>query len=170
MIESRYEDNLLLYDRKRGEWTERGRAYIAVLDRLTGVRHLRLRKGLWSRRGHHLRRVGSYGSRGNRFNTSGLAALLRSTLLTNPFVWQAWQRTRRRLYRYREIHKTGGRWRSTHRRSGVCADEPRPAGRHRDHDAEDRATFTLETNMSTVAAIKMVSPGIQAVKERPVCG
>jgi Phage terminase large subunit len=46
-LESRHEDNPLYFD-EQGEMTERGKAYIqGVLDKLTGVRYLRLRKGLW---------------------------------------------------------------------------------------------------------------------------
>lgn len=44
---SRHEDNPTLFDHARGEWTERGLAYIATLDRLTGVRYQRLRLGKW---------------------------------------------------------------------------------------------------------------------------
>lgn len=51
LLESRHEDNPTLfdYDPETNEYTvtERGKAYIARLDRLTGVRYLRLRKGLW---------------------------------------------------------------------------------------------------------------------------
>jgi len=171
MIESRHEDNPLLYDRKRGEWTERGRAYIAVLDRLTGVRYLRLRKGLWvSAEGIIYDEWDATVHVVNRFPIP--ADWRRYWVIdfgfTNPFVWQAWaEDPDGRLYRYREIYKTR-RTVAEHAQEikRVCADEPRPVAVICDHDAEDRATFTLETNMSTVAAIKMVSPGIQAVKER----
>lgn len=44
---SRHEDNPAMWDAERRSWTERGAEYIAVLDRLTGVRRLRLRDGLW---------------------------------------------------------------------------------------------------------------------------
>lgn len=46
MILSRHEDNPVLFD-ENGEMTERGRAYMSILDNLTGVRHKRLRLGLW---------------------------------------------------------------------------------------------------------------------------
>lgn len=46
MLESRHEDNPVLFD-DNGEMTKRGEAYMATLDRLTGVRHYRLRLGLW---------------------------------------------------------------------------------------------------------------------------
>lgn len=46
LIESRHEDNPRLFDAE-GNVTEKGAAYIAILDSLTGVRYKRLRLGLW---------------------------------------------------------------------------------------------------------------------------
>ena len=46
MLESRHEDNPILFD-DDGRMTTRGEAYIATLDALTGVRYQRLRRGLW---------------------------------------------------------------------------------------------------------------------------
>jgi PBSX family phage terminase large subunit len=51
LIESRHEDNPRLFDydpeTETYSVTERGAKYIGILDRLTGVRHKRLRLGLW---------------------------------------------------------------------------------------------------------------------------
>jgi hypothetical protein len=47
LIESRHEDNPVLFDARRGEMTDAGRVYIGRLDNLTGVRKKRLRGGLW---------------------------------------------------------------------------------------------------------------------------
>lgn len=47
LIESRHEDNPVLFDARRGEMTEAGKVYIGRLDNLTGVRKKRLRGGLW---------------------------------------------------------------------------------------------------------------------------
>jgi phage terminase large subunit len=51
LLESRHEDNPTLFDyepeTQEYSATKRGAEYIARLDRLTGVRYLRLRKGLW---------------------------------------------------------------------------------------------------------------------------
>ena len=54
LVESRHEDNPILFDRTENEdgtfnynVTNRGAKYIAKLDKLTGVRHKRLRLGLW---------------------------------------------------------------------------------------------------------------------------
>ncbi len=46
LIESRHEDNPRLFN-EDGSLTERGKKYIAILDKLTGVRYKRLRLGLW---------------------------------------------------------------------------------------------------------------------------
>lgn len=47
LMESRHEDNPLLYDHETGEWTQTGADYIRTLDALTGVRKERLRYGRW---------------------------------------------------------------------------------------------------------------------------
>lgn len=46
MLQSVHEDNPVLFD-DDGELTKRGTKYMAILDKLTGVRHKRLRLGLW---------------------------------------------------------------------------------------------------------------------------
>lgn len=46
LIESRHEDNPQLFD-DDGNMTDRGAKYLAILDKLTGVRYKRLRLGLW---------------------------------------------------------------------------------------------------------------------------
>lgn len=48
LFESRHEDNPTLWDAARGEWTEQGKISLAALDSMTGVRYLRLRKGIWA--------------------------------------------------------------------------------------------------------------------------
>jgi PBSX family phage terminase large subunit len=47
MLYSRHQDNPVLFD-DAGEPTERGRAYLSILDNLTGVRKLRLQGGVWA--------------------------------------------------------------------------------------------------------------------------
>jgi PBSX family phage terminase large subunit len=47
MLESRHEDNPTLFT-EHGKLTDVGVSYIGKLDALTGVRYLRLRKGLWA--------------------------------------------------------------------------------------------------------------------------
>lgn len=46
LVESRHEDNPRLFN-EDGTLTKQGKAYMRVLDNLTGVRHKRLRLGLW---------------------------------------------------------------------------------------------------------------------------
>src|SRR5258707_14972945 len=47
MLESRHEDNPVLFD-EHEVMTAEGTRYISILDALTGVRYLRLRCGLWA--------------------------------------------------------------------------------------------------------------------------
>ena len=48
MIPCTHEDNPRLHDPDTHEWTAEGLTYLAILDGLTGVRYLRLRKGIWA--------------------------------------------------------------------------------------------------------------------------
>lgn len=47
LIESRHEDNPVLFDARANQMTQAGVVYLGRLDNLTGVRHKRLRDGLW---------------------------------------------------------------------------------------------------------------------------
>jgi len=47
LLESKHEDNPMLYDRGTGQWTDFGTTYIHTLDTLQGYLHQRLRLGLW---------------------------------------------------------------------------------------------------------------------------
>lgn len=193
LIESRHEDNPV-YVNDDGSYTEKGLAYIVgKLDKLTGVRLLRLRQGKWvSAEGviyeefdrnihivprfeipHHWARYWSvdFGHR-------------------NPFVLACWALDPDgRLYLYREIYMTR-RIVEDHARQilsivrkpkdlGADPDyvdwrkpelwdwiEPRPVGIVCDHDAEDRATLERHIGLPTVAAHKGVSDGIDMVSER----
>jgi hypothetical protein len=176
LLESRHEDNPLLYD-ETGQLTTRGADYISKLDALTGVRYLRLRKGVWA------------AAEGLIYEDYDPAVHLIDRFpipetwtrwwavdfgYTNPSVIQWWaQDPDGRLYLYREIYHTkrtvdvlarqalaqvrdpDGRW-----------TEPRPRAIVCDHDAEGRAVLERELGMSTVAATKNVTEGIQAVQAR----
>lgn len=48
LLESRHEDNPTLFDQQTKQITPQGERSLEALDRLTGVRYLRLRKGLWA--------------------------------------------------------------------------------------------------------------------------
>ncbi len=110
MLESKHEDNPVLYHAD-GSLTVKGAAYMAVLDNLTGVRYLRLRKGLWvaaegmvyegwSPVDHVIARF-DIPDEWPRYWTVDFGH-------TNPFVCQWWARTPDdELIMYREIYMTG---------------------------------------------------------------
>lgn len=160
-----------------GEMTPDGAAYLEKLNRLTGVRYLRLRKGIWA---------AAEGQVYEDFNPAdhlidvmpeGWESWPRYWSIdwgfTNPMVVQFWAEDGDgRLYLYREIYHTqrlvedvarqvmgivapGGVWR-----------EPQPQAIICDHDAEDRATFERHVGLGTVPARKDVSTGIQAFQAR----
>jgi phage terminase large subunit len=185
MIESRHEDNPTIVD-ENGEYTERGAAYIANLDALTGVRHARLRRGLW------------VAAEGQVYEDWDPAIHLVDRFpvppswtrywavdfgFRNPFVLQRWaQDPDGRLYLYAENYRTG-RLVEEHA-ADVLAQvtslgakdngnegvrtwmEPKPRAIIADHDAEGRATFVEKTGLPTIAANKAVKDGIQAVQSR----
>lgn len=175
-LESRHEDNPAYYN-PDGTMTPAGEAYLAKLDRLTGVRYQRLRKGLW------------VAAEGLVYEDWDPAVHLVDALppgsedwvrwwsvdfgYTNPFVLQCWaEDPDGRLWLYREIYHTG-RLVEDHARKilGIVAPdgvwtEPRPRSIICDHDAEDRATLERHLGMRTDPAKKTVSPGVQAVQVR----
>lgn len=188
MLESRHEDNPRLFD-DGGELTEEGRAYIARLDALTGVRYLRLRKGLW---------VGAEGMVYEDWNPA-VHVLPRFEIpaswprywvidfgYTNPFVCQWWaEDPDGRLYLYRELYHSKRLVEDHARRilaavgatstmdtaGNVSVDrsglrEPWPQAIVCDHDAEGRATLQKHLGTVTTAARKEVEKGIQAFEAR----
>jgi PBSX family phage terminase large subunit len=175
MLHSRHEDNPVLF-REDGTLTEVGADYIGKLDRLTGVRHARLRHGKWvAAEGLIYEAWDPAVHLVDRFKIPDEWSRWWSIDFgfTNPTVIQCWaEDPDGRLYLYREIYRTrtlvedhakhilrlvapGGRW-----------VEPRPRAVICDHDAEDRATLERHLGLSTKAASKTVSDGIQAVQAR----
>ena len=175
-VNCRHEDNPRLYD--DGEWTIEGAAYLKLLEGLTGVRYQRLRQGKWA------------AAEGLVYETFDPAVHLHKPIgnpprdwtrylsvdfgYRNPFVCQFWAEDHDgRLYLYKEIYMTG-RLVEDHARQILAAikrgDGHQPDAMPRevicDHDAEDRATLERHLGMSTVAATKNVSEGIQAVQAR----
>lgn len=185
MLESRHEDNPRYYD-ALGRMTPEGEAYMARLDALTGVRYLRLRKGLWASAegviwedfdpGLHIVDALPAGSGyWTRYWSVDFG-------FTNPMVIQCWaEDPDGRLWLYRELYHTGmlvedavklmldvvaptsfDRF-GQETRTWI---EPRPSAIITDHDAEDRATFERVIQMGTTAARKTVSRGLQTVAQR----
>lgn len=180
LIESLHEDNPMLFATD-GTVTEKGASYISKLDSLTGVRFMRLRKGMW---------VAAEGVIFEEYNaTQHLVPRFRPPQewprywsvdfgYTNPFVLQCWAKDHDgRLWMYREIYRTK-RLVEDHaedildivapkdERGERVWKEPQPQAIICDHDAEDRATLERHLGMGTVAAVKSVSDGLQAVASR----
>lgn len=175
MLHSRHEDNPVLFH-EDGALTEVGTDYIGKLDRLTGVRFHRLRHGRWvAAEGLIYEEWDPAVHLVDRFPIPDTWSRWWSIDFgyTNPFVWQDWaEDPDGRLYLVREIYRTrtlvedhakhilrlvapGGTWRQPRPRAIVC-----------DHDAEDRATLERYLGLSTKAATKTVSDGIQAAQAR----
>lgn len=170
MLESRHEDNPLLFDESSNLTTD-GQAYMAKLDALSGVRYQRLRKGMWVAAegiiyeeydpAIHLIDPFEIPKEWTRYWAVDFG-------YTNPFVCQWWaEDPDGRLYLYRERYCT----RHTVDQHAALIrtymeDEPRPRAVICDHDAEGRATLERELGISTVAANKKVLDGIQAVQRR----
>ncbi|WP_084965268.1 phage terminase large subunit [Thermoactinospora rubra] len=175
MLYSRHADNPA-YVNADGTLTDAGRDYMAKLDALTGVRRLRLRDGIWAAAEGviyenftpdvHIVDPFPVPEDWSRWWSVDFG-------FTNPFCWQDYREDPDgRLYLVREIYRTrrlvedhakdilrlvapGGRWLEPRPRAVVC-----------DHDAEDRATLERHLGISTTAAKKTVSDGIQAVQSR----
>jgi phage terminase large subunit len=171
MLESRHEDNPILWDRQKGEWTSAGITYLEKLDALTGPRKARLRRGQWVQaegvvydgwdRAVHIRDPFPISDAWPRF-------LVVDFGYTNPLVAQWWaQDDDGRLYRYRELYQTKLLVEDAAKKiKALSAGEPRPRAVICDHDAEDRATLERHLGRSTIAAKKEKSVGIQAVQSR----
>ena len=182
LLTSVHEDNPRIVD-DLGQVTEYGAAYLSVLDQLTGVRYLRLRKGIWAaaegiiygdwRPDLHLR---DRPEDGLPADWERIWAV--DFGFVHPFVWQQWAiDPDGALWLEYEIHMTqrlvedhaaqildtvapkdeDGRrvWKASRPRVVLC-----------DHDAEDRATLERHLGIGTTPAHKSVSDGIQAMQGR----
>lgn len=179
LLPSKHEDNPTLFN-DDGTLTDDGLSYIQKLDNLTGVRHARLRQGLWA---------AAEGLVYEEFSESvhlvdqlpaGSEAWPRYWAIdfgfTNPFVCQMWAEDHDgRLWLYREFYQTQ-RLVEDHAKDILATVkdakdpdiwlEPKPRAIICDHDAEDRATLERHLGLSTSKAHKGVSDGIQAVSTR----
>lgn len=189
---SRHEDNPMLYDARKQDWTDAGREYIfGTLAGLTGVRLARLRYGLWvSAEGAVYE--GSWDRAHNVIDHRHIPKEWPRYLsvdfgYTNPFVCQWWaEDPDGRLYRYREIYQTKTLVEDHARQIALASGwlhllpktdpryrpsppdfaDPLPRAIICDHDAEDRATFERHLGLMTSPAKKSVSDGLQAVAAR----
>lgn len=177
LLHSRHEDNPVYFG-AGGELTDRGAAYMAKLDALTGVRKERLRHGRWvAAEGvvYDEWRDDLHWIPAFRIPPEWVRWWSVDFGHTNPMVVQRWaEDPDGRLYLYREhyhsrrlvedvardvlkecVRQRDGQWREPRPRAVIC-----------DHDAEDRATFTRHSGLVTTAAKKDVGPGIDAVQAR----
>lgn len=167
VLESRHEDNPILFD-DAGTITAQGVKSMAVLDALTGVRKERLRYGRWVNAEGTVYEFDRAIHLIDRFEMPQSWRRIRiiDFGFTNPFIclWLALDDDDR-AYLYREIYMT----------QRIVEDHAADIKRYSagesieatisDHDAEDRATLE-RYGITTQAAIKDVSPGIQAVQNR----
>ena len=177
-IGSRHEDNPILFnqnpDGTTGTLTKVGADYMGKLDALTGVRYMRLRKGIWcAAEGlvyeefdpnvHVYKHIGRPPISWTRYITVDFG-------YTNPMVVQFWAEDEDgNLYLYRELYHTKttvDEMAPQIKEAMNLRNEPRPRMIICDHDAEGRAVLERELGMSTKAAKKTVEDGIQAVKRR----
>lgn len=182
VLESRHEDNPVLFDQVTGELTEQGQRTMATLDALTGVRYKRGRLGLWvSAEGQVYEGFDPAVHVIDRFDIPGSWPRYRSIDFgyTNPFSCSWWAVDGDgRLYRYRQIYMTGRTVRKHHRQIHDLSKGERIAATVTDHDAEGRATLAETwvddedgervTGIPTVAADKRIKVGIERVGERLV--
>jgi phage terminase large subunit len=175
MLYSKHEDNPRLY--QNGEWTDYGKSYLAKLESLVGVRYERLRWGRW---------LASEGQVYESFDPAvhvvepfkvpdhwGPYYVSLDFGYVAPMVAQIWvQDPDGALYLIREHYHTKvlvedlARTLLKDLKSPDGSWKIRPRAIICDHDAEDRATLERHLGMSTVAATKTVSDGIQAVQSR----
>ena len=167
LLESRHEDNPMLYDDK-GQITEQGERSMAVLDRLPGVIKDRLRYGRWVQAEGAVYDFDEAVHLIDRFrvNPHWRRILAIDFGYTNPFCCQDWAiDSDGRMYLIREIYMT----RRTVKVHSVTINQWRESVNYEavvcDHDAEDRATLE-ENGIPTQPAVKFISVGIQKMQER----
>lgn len=165
------------YFRRDGTPTAAGRDYMDTLDGLTGVRRARLLDGQWAaaeglifgdwNEAHHLIDPFPVPDEWPRIiavdfgynhpmvmqwwasDPDGRMIMFRELFLTQHLVEDMAKLA------LRQMQDSRGKWTETKPRAVVC-----------DHDAEDRATLTKHLGMSTRAADKRVSLGLQTVQSQ----
>lgn len=188
LIESRHEDNPMLFDVRRDALTEVGRVYLGRLDRLTGVRKLRLRDGKWV--GAENMVFPDWDTTVHLIDGFAIPAHWSRSLsidfgYTNPFCCQWWaEDADGRLYRYRELYGVQRLVRDWAHRICELSQGEVLGEVVTDHDAEGRADLEAHmghradecpdlngerdwtSNVSTIPAVKDVGVGIEAVSAR----
>jgi PBSX family phage terminase large subunit len=169
-IVTRHEDNPLYWNADKGEYTEEGKRYVeGVLDKLSGVRLLRYRLGIWASReglvydlfdrNVHVIRRDQLPHLRTHYRAIDFG-------FSNPFCCQFWGADYDgRLYLYKEIYYTQRTVKVHSEKIHEVSSGISYLDTIADHDAEDRATLA-ENDIATTAAKKAIRPGIDAVIER----
>ncbi len=165
-----HKDNPAYWDAPTNDWTPRGRDYVmGKLHRLSGVRRARYLENKWViAEGAVYDEFSDAIHVIDRFDIPKEWRRFRATDFgySNPFVTQWWAMdTDGRLYLYREIYMTQRTVAVHAKQINELSSGERIEFTTADHDAEDRATLKAH-GISTVAAEKAISAGIQAVKDR----
>lgn len=166
-IESRHEDNPRLWDGR--DWTDEGRAYIAMLDALTGHRRERLRYGRWvsaeglvyhefDRRVHVIDKMPDGWESWPKYRAIDFG-------FKDPFVclWAAVKDDR--VYVYREMYRSQRIVADHAARINELSRGESYVATIADHDAEDRATLARH-GITTTPAQKDIASGLDAVRSR----
>lgn len=152
-----------------GRWTDQGRRSVGILDKMTGIRYQRFRKGNW---------VAAEGVVYENFDrdkhtcepfpipASWTKIRVIDFGYTNPLVclWAAIDPDGR-IYVYREIYMTQMLVSAAARQIIDLSGDEKFEATICDHDAEDRATLAV-SGIKNIAAWKKVKPGIDAVERR----
>lgn len=185
LIESRHEDNPVYWDSRADALTPAGELYIAKLDNLTGVRHKRLRLGLWVGAENliydlwdpaiHVIDSFEIPDEWPRFRAIDFG-------YTNPFscLWGALDEDRR-LYIYREVYGVQKLVRDWAHLIHDLSGKERYLATVTDHDVEGREDLDAHLGHAavrcrvagvngasswTTPAVKDVQPGIERVAQR----
>lgn len=169
-LKSTHKDNPVFYDHANTKWTERGEKYRAKLSRLSGARRGRLFEGKWiAAEGMiypewssdiHMRDMFVIPESWKRYVVVDFG-------YRNPFVAQWWALDEdNRMYLYRQIYMSERLVEDHARYMKDLTGEERIEAWVCDHDAEDRATLERHLGISTKAAVKDITSGIEAVQAR----
>lgn len=168
MVETRHEDNPVLYDLEAGEWTDQGVKYLERLKTLTGVLYKRLFLGLWVGAEGMVYEYDSELHLVDPFKVPRHWRKIRSIDFgfVAPFVCQWWAISpKNEMYLYRQLYHTG---RLIEDHAALITERSRGEeieASVADHDAEDRATLR-RAGIVTIPAYKEITPGINAVAQR----
>lgn len=171
LLNTYHKDNPRYWDAVNEQWTAQGALYVVgKLANLSGVRRARYFEGLWAQAEgaiydewrddvHVIDRMPDGWEAWKKFRAIDFG-------FTNPFAchWYAVDPDGR-MYLYREIYHTRRLVEDHARQILALSTGEKIAFTVTDHDAEDRATLTRH-GITTIAAKKAVSVGIQAVQSR----